>query len=468
MQKKRLGFLLLSIITALMLSFSAPMSQPVQAGTNYYIASNGSDSNLGTIDSPFATITHAVRQSVRGAGDIINVRGGTYKLKQTIWIGDERSGSANAHVIIRSYPGDTTKAILDGSELPSKSGCISINGDYIDIEGFECRSSKNTGIEVWCGEHVQILNNVIHDVLGMGILTGCDKPNSATDIRIDGNTVYHTNLLNQQRNQEGGWGMGITAIGASNITIVNNKVYENYGEGIGCPGSSNCVATNNIVYDNFSVEMYMSNTTDSVFERNLVYNTGNKEFFRKINGNWEPATGIQMGNEENPSMLLNNNRVSNNIVIGGYAGFFYGNYDLAKGMKNSQIVNNTFYKSTGPLLFISDDNNNFKITFANNIFFQDKGKAMTYLPSKSRLNAAQINFQHNLWYGGIGGDAAGTNDVNADPLLVNPGSTLAENYKLKSGSPAANVGLTIKAVTSDYFGAKRPISNYDIGAHEAS
>ena len=44
----------------------------------YFVAPTGNDSNIGAIDSPFATFTKAINQA--RAGDIILARGGTYDL----------------------------------------------------------------------------------------------------------------------------------------------------------------------------------------------------------------------------------------------------------------------------------------------------------------------------------------------------------------------------------------------------
>lgn len=44
--------------------------------TTYYVATNGSDSNAGTLAAPFKSITKA--ESVASSGDTVSVRGGTY------------------------------------------------------------------------------------------------------------------------------------------------------------------------------------------------------------------------------------------------------------------------------------------------------------------------------------------------------------------------------------------------------
>ena len=59
-------------------------------GMELYVAADGSDSNTGTIDAPFATIIHArntVRKKIAGnyQGNItVSLRGGVYRLEETL------------------------------------------------------------------------------------------------------------------------------------------------------------------------------------------------------------------------------------------------------------------------------------------------------------------------------------------------------------------------------------------------
>lgn len=50
------------------------------SATNYFVATNGSDSNSGTIDKPFATLGKA--QSKVMAGDTVYIRQGTYRVTE--------------------------------------------------------------------------------------------------------------------------------------------------------------------------------------------------------------------------------------------------------------------------------------------------------------------------------------------------------------------------------------------------
>ncbi len=50
--------------------------------TTYYVSTTGSNSNSGTLSSPFATPNYAALQCV--SGDVIDIRGGIYNLTASI------------------------------------------------------------------------------------------------------------------------------------------------------------------------------------------------------------------------------------------------------------------------------------------------------------------------------------------------------------------------------------------------
>ena len=419
--------------------------------TTYYVATNGSDSNPGTITRPFATIAYAA--SKVQPGDTVYVRGGTYYPTKLTWIGNQ--GTASNPITFQSYPGET--AIIDGSKLPSNTDAINIAGEYININNFEVLRTTKFGISVWGGKHIKILNNTVHDTALTGIFVSHNNLNLVTDILIQGNTVFHTNLKNSSPKDKGGsWGSGIVASGVGNIRVLSNKVYENYGEGINLWGSG-VLISNNTVYDNYSVEIYLDNAKNATVERNFIYTKNNPKYYRF----GQPATGIQLANEVSQNELQNN-KIINNIVVGASWCFYYGNYGRSGGMKNTLIANNTCYKGTLGLIRIDPDRGHTNNLFANNIFYQVNGVQMTLFSASPALQ-----FHHNAWYGGSAGLAAGNGDVNANPMLVNPGTLTARDYRLKPGSPLIEAGIQLTDVTTDYAGSSRPLNNkYDIGAYE--
>jgi parallel beta-helix repeat protein len=430
------------------------LSQPARAAVSYYVATNGNNGNPGTKDKPLASIQDAIYQAK--AGDTIFVRGGTYYLKKSLSM--SQSGTANARITLRSYPGET--AILDGSQIKNTNpDIIGIGGQYIDLKGFKLQNSNKIGIVVWQGKHIRILNNKVSNTQDTGIGIYESK-----DIVANGNTVRRSNLNNQSRTKNGGWGQALGANRSTQVTMNNNHVYNNYGEGIACGLTSYCSAKYNTVYDNFSVEMYMDNTTNSTFGSNFIYNSGNKDFFYKLGGLWRPASGIQMANESYAtSNPLNNNSILNNIVVGGSYGFFYGSYDNGGGLKNTKILNNTFSNAAETLLYVDPDKDHTNTLFANNIFQQSSDRFMTHLP-----NTSGLSFNNNLWYGSKPiASVKSSQDIFANPLFVKPGGYLASDYQLQAKSPAIDQGKTLAAVGVDYVATKRPINGtYDIGAYE--
>ncbi len=88
---------------------------PVQA--TYFISPQGNDSWSGTFDSPFASVNRA-RQAVAAintkmTGDVVvNLRGGSYPLSQTLAFSSSDSGKNGHKVIYQAYSGETP--ILSG------------------------------------------------------------------------------------------------------------------------------------------------------------------------------------------------------------------------------------------------------------------------------------------------------------------------------------------------------------------
>jgi parallel beta-helix repeat protein len=460
------GLLLIAIATL----FSVLLLTPVRAATIYYIATNGDDNNPGTQDQPLATLNQAARKVA--AGDTVYVRKGTYTFSGTQYIGSV--GTSSEPITYQAYPGEEGKVKLDGSKMPDANSVVNVAGQHNVFKGFEIQNSKLIGIVSWGGKHIKILNNTIHDSYKDAIFVGFTSDfTSTTDILIDGNTAYNNALINRDSNgnSKGGDSSAIipaiiNSYGASNVTITNNRVYKNYGIGIDFILTKGGLAAKNVVYDNYAGNLYLDNATDVTVEENFICTTNDKRFYWRgwpLDG--QPAGGIQAANESyGISNPLNRNTIRNNIVIGGYAGFYYGSYLKGGGLKNFVIVNNTFYKATKTLLFIDNDTGHTNNFIANNIFYQTGDGAMTNLTA---ANSA-LGFQNNLWYGGSAGGAAGSGDVKADPKLFNPGTTTDGDYKLQAGSPAIDAGIQLQEVVpNDYAGSSRPRGrSYDIGAFE--
>jgi hypothetical protein len=117
-------------------------------GTQFYVSPVGSDSNPGTIDLPFLTITKAVSQpaTIFKPGDTVVVRGGVHTFGATINI--TGSGSAAAHYHLIAFAGE--RPILNFSSMPvaSTNRGINLKGSYWTVKGIDIKGAGDNGINI--------------------------------------------------------------------------------------------------------------------------------------------------------------------------------------------------------------------------------------------------------------------------------------------------------------------------------
>ena len=87
----------------------------------------------------------------------------------------------------------------------------------------------------------------------------------------------------------------------------------------------------------------------------------------------------------------------------------------------------------------------------NNIFVQDRRKALAYVPEKSD----ELEFSHNLWFGvPFARNLRGEGDVYEDPQFVDPESNKPAGFLLKRTSPARGAGLALDGKEAPALGAE--------------
>ena len=118
--------------------FSLLLWLPLSAlAADFYVATNGSDANAGTIDAPFATIMRA--QTAAASGDTVYVRGGIYS---TFTIAFTDSNYNYVHRLNKNglhwsaYPGETP--IFDFSSVPTNLRVCGfhVTGSGLTVTGF--------------------------------------------------------------------------------------------------------------------------------------------------------------------------------------------------------------------------------------------------------------------------------------------------------------------------------------------
>jgi hypothetical protein len=110
-----------------------------------YVSTTGLDTNPGTIDSSFKTITKALSSSIV-PGDTIYVRGGVYTLIGTLTINTNPSGKQDTLCHLFAYPGE--RPILDFSSEPYGSKGLQIKAKYWHVRGFDIKRAGDNGIYI--------------------------------------------------------------------------------------------------------------------------------------------------------------------------------------------------------------------------------------------------------------------------------------------------------------------------------
>ncbi len=83
--------------------------------TVLYVAKNGKDTNSGSIDAPLASVEGAINKikalketsSTGKDGVVVYIREGEYLIEKTIELDESISGTEDARILIRNYPGET-------------------------------------------------------------------------------------------------------------------------------------------------------------------------------------------------------------------------------------------------------------------------------------------------------------------------------------------------------------------------
>ena len=125
------------------LIFSVPLWSQI------YIATDGDDTNPGTIEQPYASFEKAISAVL--PGDTIFVRGGVYNLTSTITISYLKSGVDTAFCVMTAYQQE--EPLLDYSAQAFGSRGISLRAFYWHIIGLQIKGSGDNGMEINYGSY---------------------------------------------------------------------------------------------------------------------------------------------------------------------------------------------------------------------------------------------------------------------------------------------------------------------------
>jgi hypothetical protein len=183
---------------------------PAPTNGSFYVATNGSDANPGTLAAPFATIPKAV--SLAGPGSVIFVRGGTHAYASTIRL--ERSGIPGAPIRLLAFPGE--QPVLNFSGQPygaaHRGMLITTNANWWEFKGLEISYAGDNGIKVE-GSHHRFEQCIFHHNgdTGLQIGFGHDDDNPGGLLAAFIEVINCDSYLNYDPDSNGGDADGFAA-----------------------------------------------------------------------------------------------------------------------------------------------------------------------------------------------------------------------------------------------------------------
>ena len=447
---KKIGklFICIMLVTSTLVIF--PGENVKATGNTYYVSTSGSDSNSGTLSSPWRTIQKAA--NTVSSGDTVLVRGGTYSERVTL----TKSGTSSAWITFKNYQGETP--VIDGSGITISgydSGLFDISStSYIILDGFTVRDSTKAGISVHRSHHVTIKNCHTLYTYSSGIRS--DNKDSYSE-PTPNNIIIDSNWI--QYSHQGGGQEAMSICRTADFQITNNLVDDtNHYIGIDCKQSCyNGVIANNEVYTTSSGNIYV--------DAHSTYPSYNIDIYNNyIHGSGSASIGIKVGSEDGGANVYDIN-IYNNIVVTGSYCYKYADVETSpyrQTLNNIKFINNVFITTGGVAclrLYVTPAGyNNYytNMVIRNNIFKGGEAISLNNQPT------SQLTVDHNFFCTGTKSDVYGTNYLTGDPKFVS-----STDYHLQSTSSAIGFGINTDDLSIDFD--SNPVTQsttIDIGADE--
>ncbi|MGA2737617.1 MAG: hypothetical protein ABSG65_09215 [Bryobacteraceae bacterium] len=400
-------------------------------GATYYVSGTGSDANGGLSETaPFQTIQAAANLTL--PGDVVYVMNGVYTTCTGCVVLDiTRSGTANAWIAYRAYPGH--HPLIDAA---GAWNAVEIHGGaaYVEVSGFQIQGN--------------LLNVTLAQCTAQALETTPDPACNGNGIDIDGT-------------QDG-------ANKPHHILIARNEVFDFPGGGIGTGEVDYVTIQDNFVHETAWYSRY-GNSGISLWE-SWNYDSGpaphsivrrNRVFDNRSLVPWM-ATG-QLTDGDGIIIDTSRNNQPGSDPIGAYQGGFL--------VENNLSVNN----GGGGLLAYQSDN----VTFVNNtvygnglvvnyadVFINQSGTVNVWnnvvesAATGTAVNvfgSAGVQFDYNIYWNGPVNTTSGAHDLTVDPQFNALGTSPAtSDFHVLDSSPAVHSGNLAMAPPDDLECLSRP------------
>lgn len=494
------------LLMALGLLWLGSAATALANGTDRYVATTGTDgaNDCSLSTSPCATVQHAIDEA--SAGDQILIAGGTYTTVGTV-------ANITRSLTLRgaydpSFAGTDPQlyeTILDaqggGSVVEIHlAGNVSLeyltitNGDGTD--NWSANSGLGGGIKAQYSNltvnHCVITNNVAtrHDAGSGGGISSYFANTTISNSQIVSN-VAAADPLTAYTSQAGGLyanggtlavfnshfldnvgaigeyadGGGMFVNSLSYADIVSNVIQGNKasthhdyiaaGGGLYIKQSSSVRLEGNRIENNWANPAKSGSGGGLYIDRSEVQISGNRIISNSTGtvDETRPGGGLYISSHE--PVTLSNNLIASNDADTYGSGVYVSRSISPAG--HTLLVNNTVADNSKTGIVCQDY---VSVTLTNNIIARNTKGLSTKSPVTGSISA-----DHNLFWNLLN-PITGSNAIISNPKFF---TAYGDGYRLSSGSPALNAGLTVAWVTDDLDGKARPQDGaYDIGAYEGA
>jgi hypothetical protein len=429
-------------------------------GSTYYVsATNGNNNNPGTDSAqPLRTIQAAVNKLQ--PGDSVTVRGGVYAERVFI----QKPGTTDAPIRIAAQEGE--EAVIDGASLSIDADAALVvvqQSQDVTLSGLIVRNAGGRGLLIGQSSRITITNCTVELCYAGGLQATQCETLLIEKCAIHGCARRFLAFGPERQN------VALLVQRCSDVTLQENRVYENSDQGIVVAiGSRRVAVRHNTCYDNRNGQIGVMSAVDVTIDANLCYHTGRAEFV-DLNGRRGPGITKDDGAlyRAGGAWHTRDLHITNNIVVGCGVGF--QTKPNGGRLSNFVLSHNTILNSKQAAIRIGLEERSERSYVENNLIASDNGGDMA-----AAAAARGIVWRHNLWttFPGPAVYSPSSDVIEEEPGLVNlsapvaPGEVTAEPYKLSAASVAINRGIWRgNGLSKDYWGASRD-SQPDLGANE--
>jgi hypothetical protein len=446
------------------------------AGKTYFVATTGSDSANGTsLTTPFKTLRKAV--SVAAAGDVIEVRAGTYvESENGNGLVIRTQGTAAAPITMRGYNGERPviqsagsgptvyfyNSRCDESVIGTGSGNTTCFASHWVLQGLEIQGSKSGGGD---GNAIKIDTSkvkLVGNKLCCSVADVVKLVRTANDVEILDNEIWQ----DPGKVTPGTNAQGVDIVGADRARVAGNHIHDVPDFGVYAKG----------------------NARNPIFENNRLVNIGRADnghalmlgqetdAVRLVDGKFETYDGIVRNNvvigstwaclavSSSSNAHFYNNSCFNTATNSQASIFISNESEVNQVSVGLQFVNNIVYGSANrPVFKLNSDamTDTSTLLVEKNLFFVD-GANPLFVVSDTQLNFATWKTRYKTLTG-----LDDTSLAVADPQFTTTTGTTP--LTLATSSPVLSVAGkdTSTEVPTDRLGVARPLNGkIEVGAYE--